>query len=243
MKPEHPVAFSALQRLCAGLGLALAALLQPAFAADPNEFSQAEKLVFTDHHLANVKGPANLRYRFVKSGPLEPGYEDDVSVDLDAARNVKGSFLSGARSMKLPEIELAEANPVILYFLEHDIRDMERLTKGKAAYFRKRIRMAMVDDASVSETRIVYNGSEVPAFEVRLSPYAKDPARARYDRYADKRYTFVLSKAVPGGVYQVRTLLPGAAPGDAPSIEEVLTLATAGAARTAAAPSDKPVKP
>lgn len=242
MKPLLSFVTHRPHRLLGALSLALAALLQPALAADPSEFSQAEKLVFTDHHLANVKGPASLRYRFVKSGALEPGYEDDVRVDLDAAGKVLGSFLTGARSMKLPEIELAEANPVILYFLEHDIREMERLTKGKAAYFRKRIRMAMVDQAAVRETRIAYNGSEVAAHEISLQPYSKDPARARYDRYADKRYTFVMSKAVPGGVYQVRTTLPGAAPGDAPGIEEVLTLA-AGTARTAAAPANKPVKP
>lgn len=243
MKPQHPNAARGLQRLLLGASLALAVALQPALAADPSEFSQAEKLVFTDSHLANVKGPASLRYRFVKSGPLEPGYEDDVRLDLDAARGVKGSFLSGERSMKLPEIELADANPVILYFLEHDIREMERLTKGKAAYFRKRIRMAMVDQAVVRETRVVYNGSEVAASEVRLLPYANDPARSRYDRYADKRYVFVMSKAVPGGVYQVRTTLPGSAPGDAPAIEETMTLATSGAARTAAVPANKPVKP
>lgn len=230
-----------LRRAALTLALPLLALAAgPAGAADPSEFSQAEKLVFVDNHLANVKAPARLQYRFVKSGSLEPGFSDEVSIAMSNKRGVQGQFLSGERNVSLPEIERAEANPVILFFLEHDIREMERLTKGKSGYFRKRIRMAMVDQAVVRDTRISYNGSEVDAQEVVLSPYAKDPMRSRYDRYADKRYTFVLSKAVPGGVYQVRTTMPGALASDAPVLEEVMTFAGPAARTAAAASPNKP---
>lgn len=202
----------------------------PAHAADPSEFSRAEKLVFVEHQLANVKAPASLRYTFVKSGSLEAGFEDEVRIDVkrkgQGCCSVQGSFLSGARRlMQLPEIDDAQANPVILYFLERDIREMERLTKGKSGYFRKRIRMTMVDEATVRDTRITFEGREIDAQEVSLSPYASDPLRARFEKYAQKRYTFVLASAVPGGVYQVRTALPGALPSDAPVLEEVMTFA------------------
>lgn len=201
----------------------------PVLAADPSEFSRAEKLVFVDHQLSNVKAPASLRYTFVKSGSMEPGFEDEVRIDVKrkgkVCCTVQGSFLSGERKMKLPEIEEAQANPVILYFLERDIREMERLTKGKSGYFRKRIRMTMVDEAKVRDTKVSYDGREVDAQEVSLNPYESDPLRARFEKYAQKRYTFVLANGVPGGVYQVRTALPGALPSDAPVLEEVMTLA------------------
>lgn len=218
------------------------ALLLPAglaLAADPSQFSQAEKLVFTDNHLANIKQPSSLRYRFVKSGSLEAGFEDTVHVDIDRARTVRGSFLTGARRVSLPEIPDAEANPVVLYFLEHDIRDMERLTKGKSAYFRKRIRMGMVDAAEVRDTTVSYGGKDVAAKEVSLRPYTADPMRKRYDKYADKRYTFVLSSAVPGGVYELRTTMAGAA-GAPALIEEVLTLV--GPEATTASSANPPAK-
>jgi hypothetical protein len=221
--------------LALGLGTSLGAL-----AADPSQFSEAEKLVFTDPQLANVKAPTSLHYSFVKSGTLEPGFQDEVHIDVDSGRKVQGRFLSGPRAVVLPAIEQAEANPVILFFLERDIRDMERLTKGKSAYFRKRIRMAMVDAATVRDTRVQFNGAEVPAREVTLQPYAKDPMRPRFERYADKRYTFVLAKDVPGGVYQLRTSLPGALPSDAPVMEEVLTLTGAGGGKAASASSSNP---
>lgn len=208
--------------LAAGSLLALAAL--GAQAADPSQFSKAEKLVFTDNHLANVKAPSRLNYSFVKSGTLEPGFQDDVVIELDRARKVQGSFLTGERALQLPEIELPEANPVILYFLEHDIRDMERLTKGKSAYFRKRIRMTMVDEAQVRDTTVTWQGRTLPAQEVTLTPYKTDPARSRYERFSNKRYTFLLAKDVPGGVYQIRTSMAGAQASDPAMIEEVMTL-------------------
>jgi hypothetical protein len=230
-----------LRHFFAGLAasLALSTALAPAHAADPSEFSEAEKLVFVEHQLANVKVPTRLNYSFVKSGSLESGFEDAVLIDVikvgASGSTVQSKFLSGKRNVKLPDIDGAQANPVILYFLEHDIREMERLTKGKSAYFRKRIRMTLVDEAVVRDTRITYNGNEVDAKEVSVSPYVTDPARSRYERYANKRYTFVLSNAVPGGVYQLRTVMAGAQPSDAPMIEETVTLANPAATRNAAA--------
>jgi hypothetical protein len=230
-----------LSRLALALALGCTAL--GALAADADQFSDAEKLVFTDPQLANLREPTSLRYSFVKSGALEPGFEDEVRIDVGADHKVQGRFLTGPRSFPLPEVEHAEANPVILYFLERDISDMKRRTTAKSQnYFRTKIRMAMAEAAQVKDTRVTYAGKELPAREVTLLPYAKDPNRARYEKLADKRYVFVLAKDVPGGVYQLRTSLPGALPSDAPVMEEVLTLTGAEPGKAAVAASS-PTKP
>ncbi|WP_295645823.1 hypothetical protein [uncultured Methylibium sp.] len=219
----------------------LMAAVIPAQAADPSQYSRAETLVFADRHLVDLKSPSSLRYSFVRSGSLESGFEDQVRIDVrrngKVCCTVQGDFLTGERRLALPEIPEAEANPVILYFLERDIREMQRLTKGRPNYFQKRIRMTMVDEAQVRDTTITFQGRELPAQEVTLSPYAKDPARSRYERFADKRYTFVLARNVPGGVYQLRTALPGALPSDPPALEEVMTLTG-----VEAGPAPKPSK-
>ncbi|HEU4460935.1 MAG TPA: hypothetical protein VFR90_17575 [Methylibium sp.] len=213
-------------------------------AAEPSEFSPAEKLVFTEHHLANVKTATSLRYRFVKAGSLESGFEDEVRVDVTPnARGqsaVSGNFLSGERRETMPAIDEAQSNPAILYFLEHDIREMERLTKGKSNYFRKRIRMAMAEGASVRDTTVQYRGESLAAKEVSLAPYESDPMRNRFEKYATKRYVFVIASGVPGGLYQIRTSLPGALPGDAPVLEETMTLAGSEPVARAATPKKKP---
>lgn len=224
------------------IALPAALMAPPALATDPAEFSQAETLVFVEKHLDNVSGAASLRYSFVRSGTQPGGFSDEVRIDIDPARKVTARFLSGTRKLNLPDIDQAEANPVILYFLENDIRELQRLTDRKTPnYFRNRIRKTLVDEAVIRDTQITYNGQPVAAQEITLLPYAKDPARERYARYAEKRYTFVLSKAVPGGVYQLRTLLPGALPSDAPVVEEVLTL-DGPTSRATTAPSNPPAK-
>lgn len=240
-----------LRHLLSGLAvtLALGTALVPAHAADPSDISEAERLVFVEHQLANIKAPTSLRYSFVKSGSQEPGFEDEVAIDIrkvaPAGSTVGGSFLSGARNVKLPDIDGAQANPVILYFLEHDIREMARVTKRKNGnYFRNRIRRTLVDEAQIRDTTISFEGRTLPAKEVVLTPYLTDPARSRYEQYAHKRYTFLLSSAVPGGVYRVQTALPGAQPSDAPVLEEVMTLTGPVAGRSAAASNalNQPVK-
>lgn len=231
-----------LSPLLAATMTAALLIAAPARAADAAQFSRAENLVFADKHLDGLKTPSSLRYSFVRSGSLETPFEDQVRIDVERKGKtccvVQGEFLTGERRLALPEIPDAQSNPVILYFLERDIREMQRLTKGRPNYFQKRIRMTMVDEAQVRDTTISVDGRELAAQEVTLSPYVNDPARSRYERFAGKRYTFVLAKGVPGGVYQLRTALPGALPSDPPVLEEVMTF-TGVQSGAAANPSKK----
>lgn len=234
----------ALTRAAVALALACAAAL-PAQAADPSEFSRAEKLVFTDNHLGNLKPPSGLRYTYVRTATAkDAAFEDDVQLNVAAAGQncctVNGRFLSGTRQLaQLPDIVDAKSNPIILYFLENDIREMAKETKRRdgGGYFRNRIRKAMVDEAQVKDTTIDYQGRKLPAQEVSVAPYVNDPARARYERFASKRYVFVLAKGVPGGVYQVSTVLPGAQASDAAVQQDVMTLVGPVAVSSAAAAS------
>jgi hypothetical protein len=200
----------AVAALAAGLGMAAALLMTSPAAHAADDLSAAEKALFTTNQLGNVKPPTTLRYSFRKSGSLEEGFVDKVALALSAQAggaccNANGQFLTGARQMSLPEIEDAKGNPVILYFLEHDIREMNRLTKGPQNYFRKRIRMAVFQGATLKPVSLRYRGREVAGQEIAITPYVDDPNRYRYEKLAGKEYRFMLSGAVPGGVYGIRT--------------------------------------
>jgi hypothetical protein len=220
-----------VRRWRAGL-LALAFAACAAFAAE--DFSAAERAIFMSKQLAGVKPPATLNYRYAKSGTLEPGFEDRVVLSL-APRPDRGccaahvEFLTGERHLTLPDIDAADANPVVLYFLERDIREMNRLTKGQAAYFRKRIRMAVYQGAQISELTLPYAGKQVAARQIVVAPYLDDPLRPRFEQLAGKRYVFTLSDAVPGGVYALTAFVAGATVGSAPLIAEELLLEGASA--------------
>ncbi len=212
--------------------LAAAVLTTPALAEEKQpDFSAAEKLLFMSRQLDNVALPAQLRYAFKQSGSEEPAFEDKVRVDVSSTVPGKkqcckasGEFLTGDRSLKLPDIDGAEGNPVVLYFLENDIRTMQRLTKGSQTYFRKRIRMALFNGASVRTVRVSYKGQDIEGQEVLISPYLDDPNRAKFEKYLGKQYRFILSPAVPGGVYGIQTTVAGPQPGQAPLIQQEMLI-------------------
>ncbi|BDI06631.1 hypothetical protein [Sphaerotilus microaerophilus] len=216
-----------------------AAPLAPPAEPAAKDFSTAERLLLMSPQFGLVKAPATLQYRFRKSGSLEEGFEDRVSIRLqrpaagNACCTASGEFLSGARRVSLPDIEQAEGNPVTLYFLEHDIRDMKARTKGSITYFRKRIRMALYQSASVRDVTVTYRGRAVAAREIRIEPYLDDPNRAKFERFVRKQYTFVLSDAVAGAVVSIRSVVPaeaGEKGAAAPLIEEELLIDGAAAA-------------
>jgi hypothetical protein len=84
------------------------------------------------------------------------------------------------------------------------------------------------NEAEVKPVRFAYDGRKVKGTEIRITPYQDDPHRAQIEPYADKFYVFTLSEAVPGEVYQLRTVVPAKradTDGDStPMLEEVLTL-------------------
>lgn len=193
------------------------------------DYSAAERIVFMTEHLGNLQPPQTLAYRFTRRGSLEPAFEDKVTLHLSPTAagtccNGAADFLSAERRLALPEVEDARANPVILYFLEHDVRDMSRLTKGQQNHFRKRIRMAIYRGAKVEERALEYLGRPISARQVLIDPYQDDPNRGRFEQYANKQYVFWLSDEVPGGVFGMATRMNAAQAGVEPLIVEEMYL-------------------
>src|SRR5512138_2839060 len=168
MGPHRPSPERTAFRRLRHAALALAIAAPCALAAAAEDYSPAERAIFMSNHLANVQPPTTLHYRYVKSGSLEAGFDDRVTLRLTARPDhgcctANADFLTGDRRLALPEVEAAEGNPVLLYFLERDIREMSRLTKGQQNYFRKRIRMAIYQAAKQRELTLSYRGKSVPA--------------------------------------------------------------------------------
>ncbi len=196
-----------------------------------DDVTAAERALFLEPSLKEIKPPRVLDYRFARTGTLEAPFDDKVTLKL-AAQPGGGccaatvDFLTGSNTVKLPELDLADANPVLLGFLEQDIREMERLTGGKANYFRKRIRMALAEGPPLTPRTLRWQGRDVAGVEISITPYRNDPMRARYDKFADKRYVFWRSAAVPGRLFGARSVVPAAGQA-APLVTQELWLAGA----------------
>jgi hypothetical protein len=170
--------------------------------------SEAEQRLFLDGHLANLPDKAEVSYEYVKTGTLEPAFEDQVRLQVEktaAGTHAHVDYLTGQYAFYLPDIESANGNPVVLSFLERDVREMERRTGGKANYFRKRVRIALAEHAQVEPVTLELQGRPVEAVRISIRPYENDPMQARFPTFVGKVYTFTISKEVPGMVYEMRT--------------------------------------
>lgn len=204
---------------------ALFASIGIAHAEPSQEITEAEKQLFMNDQMSAVKAPATLSYSFKRSGSQEAAFQDTVEVRVSeekGARTVSTSCLSGVRKTEIPEIDAAQSNPALMCFLERDIREMERLTGGKSNYFRKRIRLALAEGPKATPVKVNYGGKTVDAKEYRITPYRDDPNKQKFPKYLGKTYIFVLSDAVPGGIYRVDTVVPD---GNNVLIEEDMVLA------------------
>jgi hypothetical protein len=184
--------------------------------------------VFQQDHLANTRQPRALRYGYVEEAQGKPRVTDRAVLTLrngaaGACCDVHADYLSGPLAVNLPDVPEARGNPVVLYFLEGEVRRLQRTTGGQPAHFRRRIRQSLADAATVSDTTIQWGARSVPARLVRIAPFVDDPFRARFQDQAATEYAIVLSDAVPGGVYQLRALVPAEA-GAAPRASRTLTL-------------------
>ncbi|HEY9549216.1 MAG TPA: hypothetical protein VIR45_06920, partial [Kiloniellaceae bacterium] len=124
--------------------------------------------------------------------------------------DVGATLFPRSRNLQLGPLSAAEVNPILLIFFQRDANQMSNGTGGSQHYFRNTIRRVLQtpDPQSLRQTTIEIDGRAVAASEVSIQPFAHDPNRARLRAFADKTYHFVLSDAVPGGVYAVWSETP-----------------------------------
>jgi hypothetical protein len=192
--------------------------------------SAAEKLLFVHPHLASIHEPRSLRYDYVAEAASAPRTTDHATLELRAGAGGRCcashiDFLSGPNAIVLPDLDEPQGNPILLYFLESEVRLLERTTHGQAAHFRRRIRQALADAATVQDTTVRWSGKDVPAQVVRIAPFLTDPYRPRFEREATTEYAFVLSDAVPGGLVRLSATVPAAAASATPQAQRSLALA------------------
>ena len=210
----------------AGVMVVASAFGAVAFAAD-QALSPAQIALFETDHLKEIGRPVRLDYTFLHRGGPEGDFADTVVADIravhpDGSKDVWIDFLSGDRRVEMPPAMGFSANPLLVLFLEHDLKEMRLATGGSVEYFRNRISEAFADRAELRPVEVTLDGKTLKATEVAVAPFRGDPHLTKFPGLAGKTYRFVLSDAVPGGIYQMSTT--PAPSGDASGVfEERLT--------------------
>lgn len=229
-----------LSGLCSALlvggwaSLAGAADTPPATAAEVR-FSEAENLLWMTNQLGAITQPTIITYSFVKDGSYEEGFQDRIEfivskVHADGMKAATMIFFTGQRNFPVEPVDRTDVNPVLKIYFQGDVYEMNRLTDpdGKSRerwrYFQRRIKFALAEEAEIKPIRIAFDGRDYDAKQIRIKPYANDPKREVFEKFADKAYTVIVADDLPGYVYEVSTEVPGEKPGAPPLLRETLRL-------------------
>ncbi len=212
--------------VAASWGSVALSLAQSAEPQDTRPLSPAQAALFETPHLRNVSQPETLEYSFVRSG--DSGFTDRVEIHVgaphaDGTKSVSFDFLTGARHLPYPTVDNFAGNPLLMMFLERDVRDMKEQLGLSATYFRNRIRQAFVDRAVVADASFMLDGRALPAREITVRPFADDQRLERSPSVQGKTYVFVLADGVPGTLAELRSELPADPALGAPAFRETLT--------------------
>ena len=197
----------------------------PASQEASSEINEGQRLVFMNELMGNVPAGSVLEYSFTSSGKDRESFADRVKVRVsrvadDGRRDLQFDFLTGTHRLDFHPATAYKGNPVPIHFLERDISELSKETGGDIGYFRNRIRHAFAHP-QIQPAKIALNGQELDGMSVSVVPFVDDPNKERFPAYANKRYDFVFSDRIPGGLYRIHTTVPGEA-GGAPVVEEDL---------------------
>lgn len=215
-----------LAALVLALGPLLAAATTARAAADGLEGLVPDSPaagIYGSNHLALLSDKAELvfDYRF-EGSRMEKPFSDDVLLNFtrqaaDAEGfDVEVTIFSQTRNQVIGPVSATSYNPILLVFFQRDVVHMKNGTGGSQHYFRNVIRKAMQtpDEGSVRDVTIDLNGRQVSAKEISFRPFLTDDHRAELRGFAEKTYRFVMSDAVPGGIYEVQSETPDEKTGD-----------------------------
>ncbi len=210
MTPAGRWALVALLLLCTFVSRAAdqSAATSPEAVAPTPMVTTVESLLFEADHLAGLALPAKLEYRFSWNG--DKPFEDRVVLTVNGSRRVEADYRSGDHHVNYPPVADAHGNPLLLYFLEDDLREMQRRTQGQPDYFRRLLRRAMASpDLKVETIEATVAGRKVAAQRVVIEPFRTDPkAPGRYPALVGKTYEFVLAATLPGQIVSLASHVP-----------------------------------
>jgi len=170
--------------------------------------------VFGADLLAPVKEPGLYRYAYAMSGetlkePFASQWLMDVrKVAPDGGKEVYFELFEGVNQRHFGPIAAREQNPLILVFLQRDAAAMGNLTGGAQGYFQQQIRRGFSEAAESEQIEVDLAGRKIAATRLVMHPYRDDPSIARFPKFKDKAYEFIVSPEVPGGVYRIGASTP-----------------------------------
>lgn len=180
-------------------------LMLPAMAYASSD-AKVVPVLFESRQLDLIEKGSEVTYQFEKKGSDErlvgKDYTDTLSLGVSKVnekgeRDVVFKVFSGANArdpQNWPELTI---NPLFVWFLDRSVGTFNALAGGNQIYLKGRFRNAF-ETADIEDTKYDYNGKQVDAYKITVTPYANDPAAKKMKGFENSVFTIIVSKDVPG---------------------------------------------
>jgi hypothetical protein len=197
-------------------GLAVAVSLVTTFAVSlalpaSAELPQPADVIFNARHLDLVPKGTGIAYKFehgvTDEKLLGKPFTDDIKLNVsdvtaDGQRVLDVTVFTGDRQRPTQNYDGLTINPVFIWFLDKCVENLRTVAGGKQPYLKGRMRDAFVDKAKIEEVKLEFGGKSVAGYKVTIEPFVDDPNKHKMQGFEKSKFTFVLSKDIPGYFYE-----------------------------------------
>lgn len=180
----------------------------------------AADLIFSEPYLKKLGHPNVVSYSYTHetASPKEYGdaFKEAVTVHVrrptleNGFNSVAIALKSDDRSYELGPFENTSGNPVIMMFLERDLNQMRSRVGGTPVYFRNTIRRAFREGAEIADTTVEIKGVQVAAKRITIRPFKDERQAGRFGKFRGKVFETIVTDAVPGGIFTMKSFVPDA---------------------------------
>jgi hypothetical protein len=188
------------------------ALILPIGAMAAAEQPQPADLIFNARHLDLVGKGGGIAYKFEHSVTDEKlmgkAFTDDVKIAVanvtpEGQRVLDVTVFTGDRQRPVQNFDGLSINPVFIWFLDKSVENYRVMSGGNHNYIKGRMRDAFVDKAKLEPIKVDFGGKSIDGYKITIVPFVEDPNKHKMQGFENSKFTFVLSKDIPGYFYEL----------------------------------------
>ena len=202
--------------------VAVLTLAVPSVLVSAAEQPQPVDLIFNTRHLDLVGKGTGVTYKFEHSVTDEKlmgkPFADDIKLQVndvngDGQRVLDVTVFTGERQRPVQNYDGLTINPVFIWFLDKCVENYRLVSGGKQPYLKGRMRDAFLDKAEVEPAKFEFGGKTVDGFKITIAPFATDPNKHKMQGFENSKFSFLLSKDIPGYFYELSSDIFSTQPG------------------------------
>lgn len=200
-----------MKRVMKGL-LFSALILSPIIAGAAGSELTPTDAIFNSRHLDLVSKGSIVKYKFEHTVSDEKlmgqPFSDDIKLNIsdvnsEGLRNLDVTVFTGDRQRPVQNYDGLSVNPVFVWFLDKCVENYGLVSGGRHPYLKGRFRDAFLTKAKIEPTTLTFNGKSIEGYRVTVVPYEDDPKMNKMQGFEKSKFTFTMSKDIPGYFYEL----------------------------------------